>query len=255
MINNFKGTDNRELPINKIDISIVIPAYNEEKRLEKTLQRILTYLQEKDCDYEIIVVDDGSRDETLAVAGRFSQKGVRSLRNDRNRGKGYTVRHGMLDARKSFVLFSDADLSTPIEEMENLIVPIISGEAQIAIGSRAIHGARIEVSQPFYRIAMGKIFNMFVRLIALGGIHDTQCGFKLFTREAAQEVFRRQQIPGFGFDVEVLAIARQLGYKIAELPVRWINSAESKVDALHDSSAMFFDLLRVRLNILRGRYR
>jgi dolichyl-phosphate beta-glucosyltransferase len=161
----------------------------------------------------------------------------------------------MLNASKSIVLFSDADLSTPIEEMEKLYNTIQSGDAQVAIGSRAIHGARIEVSQPLYRIAMGNVFRMLTRLIALEGIHDTQCGFKMFSLEATKAIFRRQQLSGFGFDVEVLAIARQLGYKIEEFPVRWINSAESKVNAWHHSLEMFLDLIRIRWNIIRGYYR
>jgi dolichyl-phosphate beta-glucosyltransferase len=238
-----------------LDVSIIIPAFNEEKRLGDTLERILCYLKGKGHSYEIIVVDDGSGDGTVTVAERFSQRGVRILRNDRNRGKGFTVRHGMLQSSKELVLFSDADLSTPIEEVEKLAAPILAGKAQVAIGSRAVAGAQIEISQPLYRVAMGKMFNLFVRLVALGGIHDTQCGFKLFTRRAAQEVFRRQRLSGFGFDVEILAIARRLGFSIAEVPVRWINSEETKVDALRDSARMLFDLFNVRWNDFRGLYR
>jgi dolichyl-phosphate beta-glucosyltransferase len=238
-----------------LEISIILPAYNEEMRLGATLERILSYMEKMGHDYEIIVVDDGSLDRTVAVAECFSRKGVRTLRNVRNRGKGYTVRHGMLDARKPLVLFSDADLSTPIEEVEKLAAPILACQAQVAIGSRAVAGARIEVSQPFYRVAMGKTFNLFVRLVALRGIHDTQCGFKLFTGEAAREVFRRQRLTGFGFDVEILAIARRLGFPIAEVPVRWINSEETKVDVVRDSARMLIDLFKVRWNDLRGFYR
>ncbi len=172
-----------------LNITIVIPAYNEEKRIGETLEKIVKYMENKKHDYEIIVVDDGSCDGTINMADGFSQKNVRTLRNNRNRGKGYSVRHGMRNALKSFVLFSDADLSTPIEELENLTKPILTGEAQVAIGSRAITGAIIEIPQPLYRVAMGKIFNLLVRLIAIGGFNDTQCGFKLFTRQAAQEIF------------------------------------------------------------------
>ncbi len=161
----------------------------------------------------------------------------------------------MLDAQKPLALFSDADLSTPIEELEKLTVTILCGKAQLAIGSRAAPGARIEIAQPLYRVTMGKIFNLLLHLFALGGFYDTQCGFKLFTRQAAQAVFRRQRVCGFSFDVEILAIARSLGFQIAEVPVCWINSPDSKVHVLWDSLAMFFDLFKVRWNSLLGRYR
>lgn len=238
-----------------MEISVVIPAYNEERRLGGTLDRIVSYMKSQVHEYEVIVVDDGSSDGTVSVAKRFSNDGIRVLRNDRNRGKGCAVRHGMLDAKMSMVLFSDADLSTPIEELEELAKPVLARRAQVAIGSRAVVGSHIEVSQPVYRVAMGKFFNLLVRVIALGGIHDTQCGFKLFTRHAAQEVFRRQRLDGFGFDVEVLAIARRLGFRIAEIPVRWINSPETKVDVVRDSTRMFLDMFRVRWNDLSGKYR
>ena len=238
-----------------MDISVVIPAYNEEKRLGGTLGRILSYMAEAGHDYEVVVVDDGSRDGTAAVAESFSGRGVHTLRTPGNRGKGHAVRRGMLEAGKSLVLFSDADLSTPIEELEKLAAPVLAGRAQIAFGSRAVAGSVIEVSQPFYRVAMGKTFNLLVRLIALRGFHDTQCGFKLFTRDAAREVFRRQRLDGFGFDVEILAIARRLGIRIAEVPVRWIDSAETRVHPVRDSTRMFLDLFRIRWNGVLGRYR
>ncbi len=238
-----------------LKISIIIPAYNEEHRLGQTIKQIIAYMEKEGHDYEIIVVDDGSIDRSVEVAKPFSQKGVRIIRNDCNRGKGYTVRHGMLDAQKPLALFSDADLSTPIEELEKLVAPILAGNAQVAIGSRAAPGAQIEIFQPFYRVAMGKIFNLLLHLFALGDFYDTQCGFKLFTRQAAQAVFRRQRLSGFSFDVEILAIARSLGFQIAEVPVRWIDSSDSKVRILRDSSAMLFDLFKVRWNTLLGRYR
>jgi len=238
-----------------MNISVVIPAYNEESRLGATLDRVLAYMQEKGHEHEIIVVNDGSRDGTAAIAGRYTDRGVRLLENPGNRGKGYSVRHGMLEASRDLVLFSDADLSTPIEEADRLAAPVLEGRAEVAIGSRAVTGANVEVSQPFYRVAMGKIFNRFVRVIALGGIADTQCGFKLFTRDAARAVFSKQRFEGFSFDVEVLFIARKLGYRIAEVPVRWLNSPDTKVSAVRDSIAMFVDLFRVRWNGIRGAYR
>lgn len=206
-------------------------------------------------DAEVVVVDDGSSDGTARVAESFSGRGVRTLRTPGNRGKGHAVRSGMLEAGRSFVLFSDADLSTPIEELEKLAAPVLAGRAQIAFGSRAVAGSVIEVSQPLYRVAMGKTFNLMVRAIALRGIHDTQCGFKLFTRHAARELFRRQRLDGFGFDVEILAIARRLGFPVAEVPVRWIDSADTRVRAVRDSVSMFLDLFRVRWNGWLGRYR
>ena len=238
-----------------LDISVVIPAYDEENRLGDTLGRILSYMAEAGHGCEVLVVDDGSRDGTAAVAESFSGRGVRTFRTPSNRGKGHAVRRGMLEAGKPLVLFSDADLSTPIGELENLAAPILAGEAHIACGSRAVPGSVIEVSQPFHRAAMGKAYNLLVRAIALRGFHDTQCGFKLFTRDAAGEVFRRQRLDGFGFDVEVLAIALRLGFRIVEVPVRWINSADTRVHAVRDGLPMFRDLFRVRWNGLLGRYR
>jgi dolichyl-phosphate beta-glucosyltransferase len=238
-----------------MDVSIVIPAYNEESRLAATLDRVLAYLGERGHPHEILVVDDGSQDGTAALAERYASRGVRLLRNPGNRGKGYSVRHGMLAASRPLVLFSDADLSTPIEELERLAAPVEAGEAAVAIGSRAVAGANVEVSQPFYRVAMGKIFNRIVRLVALGGFADTQCGFKLFTREAAQAVFALQRFERFSFDVEILYIARKLGFRIAEVPVRWLNSPDTKVSPVKDSLDMFADLFRIRWNDLRGRYR
>ena len=238
-----------------MDISLVIPAYNEEKRLGATLDRILAYGREKGHDQEILVVDDGSTDNTAALVEAYADRGIRLLKNPGNRGKGYSVRHGMLEATRDLVLFSDADLSTPIEEMEGLAAPVLAGEADGAIGSRAVTGSNVEVSQPLYRVAMGKIFNKFVRAIAVGGFADTQCGFKLFTRDAARAVFSRQTFEGFSFDVEVIFIARNLGLRIAEVPVRWVNSPETKVSACMDSLRMFLDLFKVRWNHLRGKYR
>ena len=237
-----------------MNISVVIPAYNEERRLGATLDRILDYVNQERHDAEIVVVDDGSRDRTAAVAEGYADRGVQLLRNPGNRGKGYSVRHGMLEASRDLVLFSDADLSTPIEELAKLAEPVLAGRADGAIGSRAVAGSCVEVSQPIYRVAMGKVFNGFVRLIALGGIADTQCGFKLFRRETAHAIFRRQTFERFSFDVEILFIARKLGYRIAEVPVRWLNSPDTKVSAIKDSMQMFSDLFKIRWNDIRGRY-
>ena len=228
-------------------LSIVIPAYNEQGRLPGTLPRIQTFLTSPSRACEIIVVDDGSSDGTAGVIadmqGRFPQ--LRLLRNDGNRGKGYSVRRGMLEARGAHVLFTDADLSTPIEEVDKLL-PWFDRGFEVVIGSRAMRESRIVRHQPGYREAMGRVFNLMAQSWALRGIRDTQCGFKCFRREAAHDVFSRQTLSGFCFDVEALYIASRLGYRIKEVPVTWANSPETKVRALRDSTRMFMDLLKIR---------
>jgi dolichyl-phosphate beta-glucosyltransferase len=238
-------------------LSIVIPAYDEEKRLPDTLERITGYLNSGKWKFsEVIVVDDGSRDGTVRVAGEFRARvrSVRVLRNPGNRGKGYAVRHGMLEAKGEWTLFTDADLSTPIEELEKLWTAAQKSRAQIAIGSRALDRSLIGVHQPLFRESAGKLFNLAVRVITGLPFWDTQCGFKLFETKAAREIFRRQQLERFGFDVEVLFIARKLGYSSIEVPVRWNDVAGTKVGAVSGLSA-FLDPLRVRLHQLRGKYR
>jgi dolichyl-phosphate beta-glucosyltransferase len=238
-------------------LTVVIPAYNEEKRLGPTLERILGYLEQRSFSWEIVVVNDGSKDQTTRIARELLSGCERHTVIDRkyNRGKGYSVRQGMMAGHGRFLLFSDADLSTPIEELERLLPPLEAGQAQVSIGSRGLDDSRVEVHQPWWREAMGKSFNLFVRLIALGGLRDTQCGFKCFTREAARSVFSVARIDGFGFDVEALYLARKFGYDITEVPVRWVNSPDSKVHPVADSSKMLADLLRIRFTDLRGGYR
>ncbi|WP_227762450.1 dolichyl-phosphate beta-glucosyltransferase [Zhaonella formicivorans] len=235
-------------------LSVIIPAYNEEKRLPGTLERIHQYLQKKGFAYEIIVVDDGSRDKTVWVAEEFKKKdsNLRIVKNPRNMGKGFTVRNGMLNGRGRYLLFTDSDLSTPIEEFDRFL-PRFEQGYDIVIGSRALRDSVIKVSQPWYRVFMGKTFNLIVRTMFWTRIKDTQCGFKCFTREAARAVFPRQTVWGFGFDVEVLFIARKLGYKICEFPVEWSDSPDTKVNAIKDSAKMFWELLKIRLNLLRMR--
>ena len=238
-------------------LSIVIPAYDEEKRLSGTLERITAYLKNENWKFsEVIVVDDGSRDGTVRVAEEFRSRvpSVRVLRNPGNRGKGHAVRHGMLEAKGEWTLFTDADLSTPIEELEKLWTAAQEARGQVAIGSRALDRSLIGVHQPLFRESAGKLFNLAVRIITGLPFWDTQCGFKLFETKAAREIFRRQQIERFGFDVEVLFIARKLGYSSIEVPVRWNDVAGTKVGAVSGLSA-FLDPLRVRLNQLRGKYR
>jgi glycosyltransferase involved in cell wall biosynthesis len=239
-------------------ISIVIPAYNEQRRLPATLRSILDYLGARDWSgWEVLVVNDGSRDSTAAVAEQFAEAypGVRLLQNPGNRGKGYSVRHGMLEAECEWVLFTDSDLSAPIEELDKLIAAARERGASVAIGSRAMNRGLIGVHQSLFRETAGRIFNLCMRVLTGLPFADTQCGFKLFERAAAQEVFRRQRIERWGFDAEVLFIARKLGYKSIEVPVRWNHSEGTKVSMFGDSVNMFLDLLRIRRNHLRGLYR
>jgi dolichyl-phosphate beta-glucosyltransferase len=241
-----------------ISISVVIPAYNEEKRLPTSLGSILDYFAAKHCEsWEVLVVNDGSRDATAAVARDFqaSHPGVRVLENPGNRGKGYSVRHGMLEAQGEWVLFTDSDLSAPIEELDKLLQVAREQKASVVIGSRAVDRKLIEVHQSWFRETAGRIFNLFMRGITGLPFSDTQCGFKLFERKAAQEVFRRQQIERWGFDAEVLFIARKLGYKMVEIPVRWSHADGTKVSMFRDSVNMFADLFRIRRNQLKGLYR
>ena len=236
-------------------LSIIIPAYNEETRLPRALESIGAYAASKSFSVEVLVVDDGSRDGTAAAAARAAETwpAVRLLRNSGNRGKGYSVRHGMLHAAGRLALFTDADLSAPIEEADRLLEALESGH-DVAIGSRALRRELIAVHQSWMRETAGKLFNLLVRAFVRLPIHDTQCGFKLFRREAARAVFRCQQIDGFGFDVEVLYLARKLGYRIAEVPVRWSHDADTKVRMLSDSLRMLTDLWRIRWMELTGKY-
>ncbi|MBN1596052.1 glycosyltransferase family 2 protein [candidate division FCPU426 bacterium] len=229
------------------ELSVVIPAYNEEKRLSQSLDIITRYLQEQKPRSEIIVVSDGSVDQTVAVVRRHQGRGVpvRLLVNKSNRGKGAAIRRGVAAARGEWILFSDADLSTPIAELKKLEKAAQTG-AEIMIASRAVRGADIIHRQPIYREFMGKTFNLLVQLLVLPGLHDTQCGFKLFRRAPARKIFARLTIPGFGFDAEVLFLARKFKVKISEVPVCWKNVLESKVSPLRHSAQMLMDLFRIR---------
>jgi dolichyl-phosphate beta-glucosyltransferase len=238
-------------------ISIIIPAYNERVRLPDTLRRIDDYLRLNNWVFhEIIVVDDGSTDRTVEAAKEFARENpnVRVLMNPGNRGKGYSVRHGMRKARGEWRLFSDADLSTPIEELEKLWCRVAREPDQIAIGSRAIDPSLIGIHQPGLRETMGRIFNGVMKALTGLAISDTQCGFKLFRGDVAEEVFSRQILERFGFDAEVLYIASRRGYSIAEVPVVWNHMEGSKVGMLTGLHA-FWELLQIRINNLRGLYR
>jgi dolichyl-phosphate beta-glucosyltransferase len=228
-------------------LSVVIPAFNEEARLGETLRTIRAYLESRPESSEIIVVGDGCTDRTCDIAAEVlaDRPGDRILRRAKNRGKGYSVREGVLAARGGLILFSDADLSTPIAEFEKLQARILADD-DIVIGSRALPESDIQRRQNRFRELMGKSFNFSVRLFVLRGIRDTQCGFKLFRREAALAVFSLLRIEGFGFDVEALYIARRLGYRIGQVPVIWINSPQSKVRIVRSSAGMIGDLLRIK---------
>jgi glycosyltransferase involved in cell wall biosynthesis len=237
-------------------LSVVIPAYNEASRLPATLGRVSAYLASRGFDFEeILVVDDGSTDGTAARAEAFaaSHPNVRVLRNPGNRGKGYAVRNGMLEARGDWRLFTDADLSSPIEEVEKLVGAVRDRHAGVAIGSRALDRSLISVHQPPYREIAGKFFNLVMRLAVGLPFRDTQCGFKLFSREAAEAAFSRQLLERFGFDVEVLLIARLHGFHIEEVPVKWAHVEGTKVSTWNGAQS-FLDLLVIRWNRLSGKY-
>jgi len=233
------------------DLSVVVPAFNEEARLGPTVARIMAWCEQRGRDYELIVVDDGSADSTVAVArqaGGGSPR-LRVIELGANRGKGAAVRTGMLAAAGRRVLFSDADLATPIEELDKLEAAVDAG-ADVAIASRALPGSDIRTRQHPVRELMGRTFNLMVRALLIGGIRDTQCGFKLFTGEAAHELFGRATVDGFAFDVEVLWLARGR-FRVEEVPVVWHHVEESKVSPGSDAARMFVDLFRVRLRHLR----
>jgi dolichyl-phosphate beta-glucosyltransferase len=237
------------------DLSIVIPSYNEELRLPATLERIAEYLATIALRTEVVVVDDGSRDRTAAVAESFRSKlpGLRVLSNGSNRGKGYSVRHGMLEACGHIVLFTDADLSAPIEESDKLVAALKQGY-DVAIGSRAMDRSLISTHESLFREFAGIIFNKIVRVVLRLPFVDTQCGFKAFRRDRCRIIFEQQRIEGFGFDPELLYLARHHGLKSIEIPVRWGHSPATKVNMLSDSMKMFVDIFAIRWNALRGRY-
>lgn len=230
-------------------LSIVIPAYNEAERLPQSLESIRAWMDSAGVDVEVIVVDDGSRDGTAEVVRRVAavDPRVRLHALPRNCGKGAAVRVGALAATKTWVLICDADLSTPIDDVRRLIVAAGSSGAALAIGSRDVPDSDIEEHQPWYREAMGRTFNRVVQVLAVPGIHDTQCGFKLVRRDAAQAIFSRAVVDGFAFDVEMLVLARRLGFAVTEVGVRWRNDARSKVDPLRDATRMFVDVVKIRL--------
>jgi|SRR5579863_548560 len=236
--------------------SFIVPAYNESERLRISLPKILDYVRRQQLQSEIIVVNDGSKDDTADVARSFTSSGpvdVRVLNNPGNRGKGYSVRNGMLQARGDVLLFTDADLSSPIEEADKLLSAIAAG-ADVAIGSRWLQADLQTERQPWYRQLYGRLFNLALRIVLGLKYRDTQCGFKAFTREAAQAVFTRQRVERWGFDPELLFLANKFKLRTVEVPVKWAHDHRSKINPLRDGLKMGVEMLDVRLNDLKGLY-
>lgn len=239
----------------KKEISVVIPAYNEERRIGRTIVKISDYLTRGRIKHELIVVDDGSQDRTVEAVERVSKKirgRIRLVKNSRNMGKGGSVKNGVDKASYSNILISDADLSTPIRELGKFLKYLRKDE--VIIASRNLLGSDIKIKQPVLRQTFGKIFPMLVNLFLIKNIKDTQCGFKLMRRRDAKKIFKMMTIKGFAFDVELLFIARKLNYRIKEVPVEWSNSPGSKVRLFRDSIDMLFSLVKIRANNLFGRY-
>lgn len=238
-----------------VDYSIVIPAYNEGARLLPTLDRVLGFIHQQGWSAEIVVVNDGSRDETAEIVRAYGQRhpAVRLIENPGNRGKGFSVRNGILHARGEAVLFTDADLSSPIEESVKLFGAIARGN-DMAIGSRWLQSDLQTVRQPLYRQILGRAFNLALRIILGLNFKDTQCGFKAVTGRAGRDIFGRQRIRRWGFDPEILFLARKLGYKVEEVPVAWGHDHRSKINPITDGMSMLADLLRIRWNSLSGKY-
>lgn len=233
-----------------MDLSVVIPAYNEALRLGPTLRRVVEYLRAEGRPFEVLVVDDGSTDATAEVAQKYATEGVRLLRQDVNRGKGAVVKVGVLASRGREVLLLDADLSTPIEEIEKLRPHL--AESPVVLGSRSVPGSDITEHQPFYREMMGRTFNLIIRVLGVRGLRDTQCGFKLLAGDVARQLFAELQIERFAYDVELVWLARKHGYEVVEVGVRWADSSSSKVNPVSDSLRMLWDVLAMRLRRRRG---
>jgi dolichyl-phosphate beta-glucosyltransferase len=245
----MEQVDNESEPL----ATLIIPAWNEERRMPASLKRVVAFVQSQPNPIEVVVVDDGSQDATAAIVEGFAREHdfIRLIRNPHG-GKGAAIKTGVSQGRGQYLILSDTDLSVPIEETIKFLPPTLNGY-DVAIASRELPGAE-RIDEPYYRHLMGRVYNLLVRLVAVPGIQDTQCGFKAFRREVARDVFPLQTIEGWGFDVEVLFIARRLGYDIIEIPVRWYYGRESKVRPVKDTLCMMRDLLQVRRNAWRGLY-
>ena len=235
--------------------SIIIPAYNESQRISASLDKILAYIADQKWGAEVIVVNDGSRDNTAEIVREYAKTHsmVRLIENPGNRGKGYTVRNGMMQAHGDILLFTDADLSSPIEESKKLFAAIDRG-ADVTFGSRWLQAELQTERQPLYRQVFGRIFNLVMRIILGLKYKDTQCGFKAFTRKAAHQIFSRQMIDRWGFDPEILFLAEKFGYKVSEVPVEWAHDNRSKINPVTDGAKMVWEMLRVRWADATGKY-
>jgi dolichyl-phosphate beta-glucosyltransferase len=236
-------------------ISFIIPAYNESNRIRPTLDEMLRYSRERGWDIEIVVVNDGSRDDTAEIIREYGKvhPQIRLVQNPGNHGKGYSVRNGMLSAHGDICLFTDADLSSPLSEAMHLFDAIRQG-ADIAIGSRWLRAELQTERQPLYRQLLGRIFNLVLRVVLGLNFADTQCGFKAFRREAAQKIFPLQKIERWGFDPEILFLARKLGFTVKEVPVVWAHSEGTRLHPFRDGLRMFVEVLHIRWNSIRGVY-
>jgi dolichyl-phosphate beta-glucosyltransferase len=250
---DWRHTQQIAMAINQPLLSIIIPAYNEEERLPQSLERIGSFVAGQPYSTEVLVVNDGSQDNTAGIAGDFRRKyPFLSLIDKEHRGKGHTVKTGMMAAQGQYLFACDSDLSMPIEEVSKFLPPALDGY-DVAIASREVPGAR-RYGEPFYRHIMGRVFNLIVRLLTVPGVQDTQCGFKSFRREVAQAVFPYQTIDGWSFDVEILFIARKYGYQITEVPINWYYMERSQIKPLTDTVNMLREVLRVRRNDRLGLY-
>ncbi len=232
-------------------LSVVIPAYNEERRLGPTLEQVLGYLEHRGQSFEVLVADDGSRDATSRVAQSFAERSVKVLRHQPNRGKGAALQLAVAASKGHRVLLSDADLSTPIEDLA--LLEAHCAEAELVLGSRAVAGARLTQRQPFYRELMGKTFNKIIQLAGVRGIRDTQCGFKLLDGAVARDLFADMITAGFAYDVELVWLARQRGYRVCEVGITWANSPETRVRPWLDPLLMLAEIARFRWHHRRHR--